>query len=61
MKPDVAAIMSRARAAERAVGGHEAAARSFVPPDPAQFVVEIDGLVRNMRPEVLSALHPLEP
>jgi uncharacterized protein (DUF2236 family) len=61
MKPDVAAIMSRARAAERAAGGHEAAARSFVPPDPAQFVVEIDGLVRNMRPEVLSALHPLEP
>jgi uncharacterized protein (DUF2236 family) len=56
MKPDVAAIMDRARAAERAAGGHEVAARTFVPPDPAEFVVEIDGLVRNWRPEVLEPL-----
>jgi uncharacterized protein (DUF2236 family) len=51
-KPDLRAIMERARGAERAAGGHDAAARTFVPPDPARFVVKIDGLVRNWRPEV---------
>jgi hypothetical protein len=46
--PDVAKIVRRAHAAEVAAGGHELAARSFVPPDPAQFVAELDDLVRNM-------------
>ncbi len=55
MKPDVAALMRRAREAERAAGGHDAAARGFVPPDPAAYVVEIEGLVRNWRPEVMGA------
>lgn len=53
MKADVAALMRRARDAERAAGGHDAAARSFVAPDPSQYVAHIDGLVRNWRPEVL--------
>jgi uncharacterized protein (DUF2236 family) len=53
MKPDVAAIMDRARAAERAAGGHEVAARSFVPPDPSPFVVEIDDLMLNMRDGIM--------
>ena len=52
MKPDVGAIMDRARAAERAAGGHEVAARSFVPPDPRPFVVEIDDLMHNMRADM---------
>lgn len=56
MKSDVAAIMRRAREAERAAGGHEVAARSFTPPDPAPLVVEIPGLVRNWRPEVFEPL-----
>ena len=51
--PDLAAIMTRARAAERAAGGHAAAARSFAAPDAAEFVVHIDGLRRNWRPDVL--------
>jgi uncharacterized protein (DUF2236 family) len=51
-KPDLLAIMNRARAAERAAGGHAVAARSFVVPDAAPFVVEVDGMVRNWRPEV---------
>ena len=54
MKSDVAALMRRAREAERAAGGHELAARSFTPPDPAPHVAEIDGLVRNFRPEVFA-------
>jgi uncharacterized protein (DUF2236 family) len=53
MKSDVAALMRHARETERAAGGHEVAARSFVPPDPSQLVVQIDGLVPNWRPEVL--------
>lgn len=53
MKNDVAAIMRRAREAERAAGGHEAAARTFTPPDPTPCVAQIDDLVRNWRPEVL--------
>lgn len=53
MKADVEAIMRRARAAERAAGGHDAAARTFVVPDPAPCVVGIEGLQRNWRPEVL--------
>jgi uncharacterized protein (DUF2236 family) len=51
-KPDLLAIMNRARAAEQGAGGHEAAARSFTPPDAHRVFVEIDGLVRNWRPEV---------
>jgi hypothetical protein len=53
MKPDVAAIMDRARAAERAAGGHDVAARSFAPPDPSPFVVEIDDLMLNMRDGIM--------
>jgi uncharacterized protein (DUF2236 family) len=53
MKPDVAAIMDRARAAERVAGGHELAARSYVAPDPRPFVVEIEDLARNMRADAL--------
>jgi hypothetical protein len=49
MKPDVAKIMHRARAAERAAGGHQTAAARFVPPDPAQFVATLDDRVKNMR------------
>jgi uncharacterized protein (DUF2236 family) len=49
MKPDVAKIMHRARAAERAAGGHEAAAAAFVPPDPEQFVATLEDRVENMR------------
>jgi len=56
MKDDVAAIMRRAREAERAAGGHEVAARSFTPPDPEPFVVPIDDLVRNWRPEVFAPI-----
>jgi uncharacterized protein (DUF2236 family) len=56
MKTDVAALMGRARDAERQLGGHDAAARSFDPPDPAAFVVEIDGLARNWRPEMFERL-----
>jgi uncharacterized protein (DUF2236 family) len=48
--PDLAAIMTRARAAERAAGGHDVAARSFVPPDAAELVVHIEELQRNWRP-----------
>lgn len=50
MKPDVAKIMDRARAAERAAGGHRPAAATFVPPDPAQFVATLDDRVENMPP-----------
>jgi len=56
MKNDVAAIMRQAREAERAAGGHDVAARSFIPPDPASSVAPIDGLVRNWRPEVFDAI-----
>ncbi|WP_372789399.1 oxygenase MpaB family protein [Paraconexibacter sp.] len=56
MKSDVAAIMRRARAAEAAAGGYDAASRSFVAPDPAPFVTAIDDLVPNMRPDVLEAI-----
>ncbi len=55
MKPDLAAIMHRARAAELAVGGHEVAARSFVVPDAARFVATLDDRVENMREDVLVA------
>jgi uncharacterized protein (DUF2236 family) len=48
MKPDVAKIMDRARAAERAAGGHRAASATFVPPDPTPFVATLDDRVRNM-------------
>ncbi|MEA2314177.1 MAG: hypothetical protein QOI03_869, partial [Solirubrobacteraceae bacterium] len=48
MKPDVAKIMDRARAAERAAGGHRAAAATFVPPDPVQFVATLEDRVENM-------------
>jgi len=54
MKPDVAALMRRARDAERAAGGHDVAARSFVPPDPASCLVAVDDLVHNWRAEVLA-------
>jgi uncharacterized protein (DUF2236 family) len=53
MKPDVAGIVDRARAAERAAGGHRRAAASFVPPDPANFVADLEDRVENMRDEVL--------
>ena len=56
MKADVARIMERARAAERAAGGYRRAAATFTPPDPAPLVARIDGLVQNMRPEVLEAM-----
>lgn len=56
MKPDLAAIMDRARAAERAAGGHRAAAAGFVPPDPAGCLVDIEGRVANMPPQVLAAM-----
>jgi uncharacterized protein (DUF2236 family) len=55
MKPDIAAIMRRARDAERAAGGHDVAARTFVPPDPAKFVALLDDRARNMRVDVLVA------
>lgn len=48
MKPDVAKIMDRARAAERAAGGHRAAAASFVPPNPEGCVATLSDHVRNM-------------
>jgi hypothetical protein len=35
MQSDVAKIMNRARATERAAGGHQATAATLVPPDPA--------------------------
>jgi uncharacterized protein (DUF2236 family) len=54
MKPDVAALMRRARDAEGAAGGHDVAARSFVPPDPAGCLFAVDDLVHNWRPEVLA-------
>ena len=54
MKPDVAKIMERARAAEKAAGGHAAAAARFTPPDPAAFVAHLDDRIENMRPEVLA-------
>jgi hypothetical protein len=53
MKPDLAAIMRRAREAELAAGGHEVAARSFVAPDAAQFVATLDDRVENMREEIM--------
>lgn len=56
MKSDVAAIMRRAREAEQAAGGHEVAARTFVPPDPSAHVATLDDLVANWRPEVLEPL-----
>lgn len=49
LKPDVAKIMRRARAAEAAAGGHEAAATRFVPPDPTPFVAQLDDRVENLR------------
>ena len=49
LKPDVAAIMERAREAERAAGGHGAAAARFVPRDPASLEVsELPDHVANM-------------
>jgi uncharacterized protein (DUF2236 family) len=56
MKADVAALMDRARAAERAAGGHEAAARRFVAPDPRGAVVALTDRVENMRSDVLVAI-----
>lgn len=53
MKSDVARIMERARAAEREAGGHEQAAKTFVPPDPAACYVRPDDLVENMRPDMM--------
>jgi uncharacterized protein (DUF2236 family) len=53
MKKDVEAIMHRARAAEQAAGGHTVAARSFVPPDAAQFVATLDDRVHNMREDIM--------
>jgi uncharacterized protein (DUF2236 family) len=53
MKPDVASIMRRAREAERAAGGHTAAARSFVPPDAAPFVATLEDHVHNMREDIM--------
>jgi uncharacterized protein (DUF2236 family) len=53
MKPDVAKIMDRARAAERAAGGHRVAAATFVAPDPAKSVAHLDDRVENMRGDVL--------
>lgn len=53
MKADVAAIMHRAREAERAAGGHDAAARSFVAPDPSRFVATLDDRVGNMREDIM--------
>jgi uncharacterized protein (DUF2236 family) len=49
LKPDVEQIMRRARAAERAAGGPQAAALTFVPPDPELFVAPLDDRVENMR------------
>jgi uncharacterized protein (DUF2236 family) len=49
MKPDVGAIMDRARAAERAAGGHRLAAARFLPPEPEQFLTRADEFVDNMR------------
>jgi uncharacterized protein (DUF2236 family) len=49
LKPDIAKIVDRARAAQAASGGHRAASRSFVAPDPAQFVATLDDRVENMR------------
>lgn len=49
LKTDIAKIVKRAEAAEAAAGGHEVAARSFVAPDPAQFVAQLDDRVENMR------------
>jgi uncharacterized protein (DUF2236 family) len=54
-EPDLTAIMTRARAAERAAGGHDVAARSFAAPDASEFVVQIEELQRNWRPEVLES------
>jgi uncharacterized protein (DUF2236 family) len=49
LKPDVAKIMVRARAAEAAAGGHEAAAREFVPASPESLeVAALPDHVRNM-------------
>jgi uncharacterized protein (DUF2236 family) len=56
MKPDVATLMRRAREAERAAGGHAAAAATFVAPDAADHVVTIDDHVPNMRDEVVAAM-----
>ena len=56
MKPDVAALMDRVRAAERAAGGRDAAAARFTPPDPAQHVAAIENRVENMREDVLAAM-----
>jgi uncharacterized protein (DUF2236 family) len=55
MKSDVAALMRRARAAEDAAGGHDAAARTFVPPNPARCVAQLD-TIENMRDDVLDAV-----
>jgi hypothetical protein len=55
LTPNVTEIMSRARAAERLAGGPDAAARMSCPPDAAEFVVEIDDVMPNWRPEVLAS------
>jgi uncharacterized protein (DUF2236 family) len=47
LKPDVAKVMRRARAAESAPG-YPATAAAFVVPDPAPFVVELEDRVENM-------------
>jgi len=49
LKPDIAKIVRRARAAEQALGGPEQAARRFVVPDPTPFVAELADRVENMR------------
>jgi uncharacterized protein (DUF2236 family) len=50
LKPDVAKIMHRAREAELRAGGFEAAAATFVAPDPASLAVAtLPDHVENMR------------
>ena len=48
LKPDIAKIVRQARTGEDAAGGHAAAARTFVVPDPAQSVARLDDRVENM-------------
>lgn len=49
LKPDVAKIMDTAREAERAAGGHAAAAAKYVPADPETLAVaELPDHVANM-------------
>ena len=52
-QPNLLEIMSRARRAERALGGHRAAAPTFAVPNAAEFVVKIDDLLHNWRPTVM--------